>query len=59
MKAHKMTIILALLFVFGLLAVDSVVAGSIDIDAVLLINVGAGYPKESLLSFLTIVQESL
>jgi len=28
MRAHKMTIILALLFVFGLLAVDSVVAGA-------------------------------
>ena len=59
MKAHKMTIILALLFVFGLLAVDSVVAGSINFNAVPLINVGTGYPEERLLNFLTTVQESL
>jgi hypothetical protein len=59
MKAHKMTIILALLFVFGLLAVDSVVAGSIDTYAAPLIKVGTGYPEESLLNFLTTVQESL
>ena len=59
MKAHKMTIILALLFVFGLLAVDSVVAGSININAAPLINVEAGYPEKSLLNFLTIIQESL
>ncbi len=38
MKAHKMTMILALLFVFGLLAVDSVVAGSIDFSATPLIR---------------------
>jgi len=54
-----MTIILALLFVFGLLAVDSVVAGSIDNNAAPLINVEAGYPEKSLLNFLTTIQESL
>ena len=43
MKAHKMTIILALLFVFGLLAVDSVVADSINFNAAPLINAGTGY----------------
>ena len=31
MKAHKMTIILALLFVFGLLAIDSVRARHHDV----------------------------
>ena len=31
MKAHKMTIILALLFVFGLLAIDSVRARHQDV----------------------------
>ncbi|GMQ84157.1 MAG: hypothetical protein BMS9Abin06_0919 [Gammaproteobacteria bacterium] len=43
MKAHKMTIVLALLFVFGLLAVDSVVAGTIDFTATPLIDVETGY----------------
>ncbi len=43
MQAHKMTIILALLFVFGLLAVDSVVAASIDFTAAPLISIEAGY----------------
>jgi len=43
MKAHKMTIILALLFVFGLLAVDSVVAGTMDFTAALLIDVETGF----------------
>ena len=43
MEAHKMTIILALLFVFGLLAVDSVVAGSIDFTSAPLIDVKTGY----------------
>lgn len=37
MKAHKMTIILALLFVFGLLAVDSVVAEIMNFTVVRLI----------------------
>jgi len=43
MEAHKMTIILALLFVFGLLAVDSVVAVTIDFTAAQLIDVETGY----------------
>ena len=43
MKAHKMTIFLALLFVFGLLAVDSVVANSIDFTAAPLLDNEMGY----------------
>jgi len=43
MKAHKMTIILALLFVFGLLAVDSVVAGTLNFTAAQLIDVANGF----------------
>ncbi len=43
MKAHKMTIILALLFVFGLLAVDSVVAGTTCFTAATLIDVETGF----------------
>jgi len=42
MKAHKMTIILALLFVFGLLAVDSVVADSINFTAARLLDIEMG-----------------
>jgi len=38
MKAHKMTIVLALLFVFGLLAVDSVVARKSGFTAAPLID---------------------
>lgn len=38
MKAHRTTIILALLFVFGLLAVDSVVAGTTNVTAAPLIE---------------------
>jgi len=43
MKAHKMTIFLALLFVFGLLAVDSVVADSIEFTAAQLLDNEMGY----------------
>lgn len=43
MRAHKMTIILALLFVFGLLAVDSVVAGVTDSGTAHLNNIDTGF----------------
>jgi len=43
MQAHRTTIILALLFVFGLLAVDSVVARNTNPTAAPLINVETGY----------------
>ena len=42
MKAHKMTIILALLFVFGLLAVDSVVAYATGFNTASLVSSDTG-----------------
>ncbi len=43
MRAHKMTIILALLFVLGLLAVDSVVAGATGSTAVQMKKLETGF----------------